>query len=100
MPGFIQIMTLETDKIDEVEALSRRLQDERGDALKARKATVTADRDNPGRYSIIVEFDSYEEAMENSNDPVTGRFAEEMVSLLKAPPTFSNLDVRTVMFGG
>jgi len=97
MPGFVQIMELETSRIDEVEALSNRMAEERGDALLASKATITADRDHPGRYIVIVEFDSYEEAMKNSNDPVTSKYAEQLGALLDAPPKFYNLDVRTVM---
>jgi quinol monooxygenase YgiN len=93
MSGFIQIMEVTTSRIDEVEALSKRMSDERGDSLLASRATVTSDRDNPGRYSIIVEFGSYEEAMRNSNDPATARYAEEMNALLDGPPTFRNLDV-------
>jgi len=41
VPGFVQIMELKTSRIDEVEALSKRMQDERGDALLATKGTVT-----------------------------------------------------------
>jgi len=97
MPGFVQIMEFETSQIEMVEALSKQMQDERGDALLASKATVTEDRDRPGHYFVIVEFDSYEEAMRNSNDPVTSRYAEQMSALLSGPPTFCNLDVRMVM---
>ncbi|HVB91949.1 MAG TPA: hypothetical protein VND70_07590 [Acidimicrobiales bacterium] len=97
MPGFVQIMELKTERIDEVVALSQRMQEERGDALLASKATVTADRDRPGYYLVIVEFDSYEEAMKNSNDPVTAKYSEEMGALLDGPPKFFNLDVRQVM---
>jgi hypothetical protein len=97
MPGFVQIMEFDTSRIDEVEALSRKLQQERGDALLASKATVTEDRDRPGHYFVIVEFGSYEEAMRNSNDPATSRYAEELGALLDGPPTFHNLDVRMVM---
>jgi hypothetical protein len=97
MPGFVQIMEIETTRIDEVEALSKKMQEERGDALLASKATITEDRDRPGHYLIIVEFDSYEEAMKNSNDPVTGKYADQMTAVLAGPPTFRNLDVRTVM---
>jgi hypothetical protein len=97
MPGFVQIMEFETSRIDEVEALSEQMQEERGDALLASKATVTEDRDRPGHYFVIVEFDSYEEAMKNSSDPVTGKYAEQMAALLAGPPHFHNLDVRTVM---
>ena len=97
MPGFVQIMELKTSRIDEVEALSKRMQEERGDALLATKGTVTADRDRPGYYLVIVEFDSYEEAMKNSNDPATNKYAEQMGALLDGPPKFYNLDVRLVM---
>lgn len=97
MGGFVQIMEITTSRIDEVRAFSTRMSEERGDALLARQASITADRDNPGRYFIIVEFDSYEEAMRNSNDPETARYAEEMGALIDGPPTFHNLDVVDVM---
>ncbi len=97
MPGFVQIMEVDTSRIEEVEALAEKMEQERGDNLLARRATVTADRDHAGHYFIIVEFDSYEEAMKNSNDPVTTKYAEEMAALLDGPPTFHNLDVHRVM---
>ena len=96
MPGFVQIMEIETSRIDEVEAFSKKMQEERGDALLASKATITQDRDRAGHYFIIVEFDSYEQAMKNSNDPVTSRYAEQLGALLDGPPRFYNLDVRMV----
>src|SRR5208283_5120189 len=68
MPGFIQIMEFETSQIDELETLMKTFQEERGDALLATKATITEDRTRPNHYLVIVEFDSYEEAMKNSND--------------------------------
>jgi hypothetical protein len=57
------------------------------------RRVLTQDRDNPGRYLVIVFFDSYESAMENSNNPVTQEFAEKMTALADGPPTFFNLDV-------
>jgi hypothetical protein len=97
MAGFVQIMEFDTSKIEEVEALAARLREAQGDALLASKSTVTADRDRPGHYYVIVEFDSYEQAMKNSNDPATGKYADEMAGLLGGPPVFHNLDVRMVM---
>ena len=44
MPGFVQIMEIETSRIEEVEALSKKMQEERGDALLVSRATVTQDR--------------------------------------------------------
>lgn len=97
MPGFIQVMELKTSRIDEIEAFSKKMEQERGDALLATKVTFTADRDRPGYYLTIVEFDSYEEAMKNSDDPATGKYFEQMSALLDGPPRYFNLDVRSVM---
>ena len=46
---------------------------------------------------VIVEFDSYDEAMKNSNDPATGGYAEKMTALLEGPQTFRDLNVRSVV---
>lgn len=59
----------------------------------ARRRTLCADRDTPGRYFNVVYFDSYESAMENSNLPVTQEFAQKMMALADGAPTFYNLDV-------
>ncbi len=97
MPGFVQIMEFETSKIDELEALMKTFQQERGDALLATKATITEDRARPGHYLVIVEFDSYEEAMKNSDDPVTSEYAEKVAAMLDGPQNFHDLDVRSVV---
>jgi quinol monooxygenase YgiN len=97
MAGFIQIIEFRTSRIDEIQALA----DERSDQLRegstAHRVTITADRDRPGYYLTIAEFDSYESAMENSNRPETSEFAAQMAKLCDGPPTFYNLDVRQVM---
>jgi hypothetical protein len=54
---------------------------------------VGSDRDNTNSYVTIVEFESYEAAMKNSEDPATSEFSERMGELLDSPPTFRNLDV-------
>jgi uncharacterized protein (DUF1330 family) len=97
MPGFVQIMEFDTSKIGDVEDLARKLAAEQGDAFLARKSTVTEDRARRGHYYVIVEFDSYEEAMKNSEDPVTSKYSQQMGELLDGPPTFHDLDVVTVM---
>ncbi len=97
MTGFVQIMEFESARIDELEALMRKFQEDRGDALLASKATLTEDRNRPGHYFVIVEFDSYDEAMKNSDDPATGEMAEKMNALLNGPRIFHDLDVRTVL---
>ena len=95
MPGFIQIIEYRTSRFDEVKALGEeRAQSDKGSL--ARRVTATENHDKPGTYMTIVEFDSYESAMENSKRPETAEFAEQMGKLCDGPPTFYNLDVRMV----
>ncbi|MGH3787254.1 MAG: hypothetical protein ACRDRG_12035 [Pseudonocardiaceae bacterium] len=98
MTGFVQIIEYQTSRIDEVQALieKRRAQLESSGALATAptRAIITADRDRPGYYLTVIEFDSYESAMENSNRPETGEMAAEMAKLCDGPPTFYNLDVQ------
>ncbi|XTR51385.1 hypothetical protein ACOM2C_14390 [Pseudarthrobacter sp. So.54] len=58
-----------------------------------RRILAAADRDRPGTYLTVVEFDSYESAMENSARPETSDFAARMAALCDGPPVFRNLDV-------
>jgi hypothetical protein len=97
MPGFVQIMEIKTSRIEELEALVKKMQEEQGDSLLSTRAILTADRDRPGYYVNIIEFNSYEEAMKNSNDPVISKMAKDMGTLLDGPPKFYNLDVRQEM---
>jgi len=96
MAGFTQIIEMQTSRIDEVEALIRELRNRLDDGRSSapRRGTITADRDRDGFYLSIVEFDSYEAAMENSNRPEVGEYAGRLAKLCDAPPKFYNLDVR------
>ena len=94
MAGFIQIIEYQTSRIDEVQALINELRAQMAGDTTVRRGTITADRDRPGYYLSIIEFDSYESAMENSNRPETGEFAAQMAELCDGPATFYNLDVR------
>ncbi|MDQ2791472.1 MAG: hypothetical protein M3Y73_17895 [Actinomycetota bacterium] len=94
MAGFVQIVEFKTSHIDEVQALVDEMRPQMEAAgATARRGTATADRDRPGYYLTIIEFDSYESAMENSNRPETSEFSAAMAKLCDGPPTFYNLDV-------
>jgi hypothetical protein len=54
---------------------------------------ILKDRNQPGRYLAVIEFNSYEEAMQNSADPETTKFAEQMAGLCTRPPVFTDCDV-------
>ena len=93
MAGYVQIIEFKTSRFEEIEQLADQYDLNSGDNT-ARKVTMTEDRDNPGTYYNIVEFDSYESAMKNSQRPEVSQFAEQMQKICDAPPKFYNLDVR------
>jgi len=95
MAGFVQIIEFTTSRIEEIKALGDQMRAQRAadGEWSVGRATFTADRDRPGYYLSVIEFDSYESAMENSNRPETTQFAARMAELCDGPPTFHNLDV-------
>jgi len=96
MAGFVQIIEMQTSRIDEVEALITELRDrlDDGQSSSPRRGIITADRDRHGFYLSIVEFESHESAMENSSRPEVNEYAARLAKLCDAPPKFYNLDVR------
>jgi quinol monooxygenase YgiN len=91
--SFIQIIELRTKNSDELKALGDEFFAATEGKRTVRRSVVTQDRNDPERHVLIVFFDSYESAMENSNLPETAQFAEQQMALLDGPPTFSDLDV-------
>src|SRR5579872_6063731 len=90
---FVQLIEFKTDRIDEFNAaVDAWLQATEG-RRAATRALQTRDRDRAGVYVQIVEFPSYERAMENSNLPETSAFAERLAALCDGPAVFRNLDV-------
>lgn len=95
MAAFVQIIEYRTSKPDEVAALMedfRAKREAEGDGPAPTRGTTCADRDDPGRYFAIVEFESYEAAMENSQRADTTEMSEKMMELCDGPATFYNLD--------
>ena len=99
MSGFVQIIEFRTNRIEELQALAEEMGPGPGPGSALRGA-VTQDRDRPGWYFNIVEFDSYESAMSNSNRPEVSAFAARMAALCEEPPRFYNLDVKQTWSAG
>jgi quinol monooxygenase YgiN len=91
--AFIQIIEFATERPDEVRALINEIRETMAGRGTVVRAQVCTDRDEPGRFVNIVQFESYEAAMENSNHPDTQEFAARMAKLSDGPPRFLNLDV-------
>ena len=90
---FIQVIDFRTDRYDELRALVEEYRASTGGNTTAKRGILTKSRDDDNRYVNIVFFDSYEEAMKNSEMPETSAFAEKMMALGAGQPTFHNLDV-------
>jgi quinol monooxygenase YgiN len=93
---FIQIIEFTTTRFDDVEAVMSEWVTKTEGKRTAGRSTITADRDKPNTYVQIVEFPSYQQAMDNSKLPETSEVAEKMAKLCEGPPIFRNLDVRRV----
>ena len=94
MAGFIQIIEFTTTRMDELRALmEEQIASGAMEGSVALRGTTVADKDRPNTYMNIVEFESYEAAMQNSNRPETSEMASKMAELCDGPPRFYNLDV-------
>jgi quinol monooxygenase YgiN len=93
MAKFVQIIQFESDKIDEAIKLDHEYLKATEGKRSVGHALTCADRENPGRYFVIVEFPSYEAAQKNNALPETQEMSEKQMKLSKGAPTFYNLDV-------
>jgi len=84
---------MRTKRFDELKALGDQALEATEGKSTVRRLIITRDHNDPDRYVIVVFFDSYESAMENSNMPETAEFAEKQMSLVDGPPTFHDLDI-------
>ncbi len=91
--GYVQIIELQTSRYDEVEALHEEWLAATDGSRTTISELVLQDREQPGRYLVVVEFASAEDAAVNNDLPATASFAERLQPLLDGPPVFSNLDV-------
>ena len=91
--AFIQSFEFATDQRDKVlEVMGRWSADAIGIG-SAQRATMAEDRSAPGRFVMVVWFDSPEAAAENSARPETGAFAEEFAALCSDGPVFREFEV-------
>lgn len=90
---FIQVIEFDSSRIDEMRKIGDEWEAAAGGESKAVRRVMCEDRDRPGHYVNIVFFDSYDEAMENSSNPVTTEYSQKMAALTDGPPKFYNLNV-------
>jgi hypothetical protein len=88
--GFVQVIELKTSRVEEMRSLVAQMRAEY-DPGAAVRGSVTADRDRPGHYYTIVEFESYEAAMRNSTRPEVSAYAARLAALCDERRAFYNL---------
>jgi quinol monooxygenase YgiN len=92
MAGFVQLVEFEASDIEDLKETLAQFRADHPEVITALTTKVTEDRDRPGTYIAINEFESYESAMEQSNHPLMSKFAELMASRMTGRQ-FRNLDV-------
>jgi hypothetical protein len=95
--SFIQVIEYETNRFDEITALGESRMRDMEAMPPGFHITVTQDKDRPNHFFTIVEFPSYEMAMENNARPDTDSFANAMAAMCTSGPRYYNLDVRAQM---
>ncbi|MFE6095734.1 hypothetical protein ACFQ7M_27690 [Streptomyces massasporeus] len=91
---FVQIIEFETERLDEMQqVLDEAGQRNAGRAGGPTRSTLLKDRDKPHRYLALIEFESFDEAMRNSDDPETTKLAERLNALSIGERVYTNCDV-------
>lgn len=90
---FVQIIDFKSTDLESVRELTDEWEKSTGGKRTARREILAADRGDPGHYTALVFFDSYESAMENSELPETQAFAQALAALTDGEPVFHDLDV-------
>jgi predicted small metal-binding protein len=91
--GFVQLIEVPTDRIDELSDLRQKWESEIGGDRTVIRSLLTTDRDQPGSVTVIVEFPSYEQATKNSEHPATNSFAKAVGEVVSGEQSFRNLDM-------
>jgi len=91
--SFVQIMQFQTSKIDDIRTAVNEWERATEGKRTVGRSFLCEDRENPGHYSVVVVFGSYEDAMKNSALPETDALSKKVTGLSNGPLKFSNLDV-------
>jgi quinol monooxygenase YgiN len=90
--AYVQIIELFTDREEQLKQLGEEWENAAALETTVLISSVCKDRNQPGRYLIIVTFPSYEAAQENNELPQTQKFAQQLAELCSHPPSFTDLD--------
>jgi hypothetical protein len=91
--AFVQIIEFSVENIDDVKALDQEWLAATEGKRTVRRQLIGADRDQPGHYVAILEFDSADDAAANADLPETLSYGERFFDLCTTAVHAWNLDV-------
>lgn len=91
--AFVQLVEYTTSKPEKVQEVIAEWERATEGRRNARRVVATQHHDDPGRHCLLVFFDSYDSAMENSQLPETHEYARKLRELVDGEVAFSDLDV-------
>jgi hypothetical protein len=91
--AFVQIIEFKSSDIEGIRKAGEDWERATEGKRTSRRQLLARDRSDPGRYFMIVFFDSYESAMANSQLPETQASADTFAALSDRAPSFYNLDI-------
>ena len=91
--SFTQMITVQASSADALIALlSDWDDDQKGVAPGYERSRLLADKDNPDRYVIEVDFSDEDRAQENNNRPETQAWAEKLQAAADGEPQYHNYE--------
>ena len=91
--AFIQIIDFRTKRLEEGRPYIDEYMTKTEGTRTVKRSVLCQDRDDTDHYLNIVFFDSYEDAVKNSNMPETTELATKLGQLSDGPEKFVNLDI-------
>ncbi len=92
--AFTQTMTVQARSAQALaDLLDGWHREQQGSAPGYERARLLADRDEPGRFVIEVDFSSEEEARRNNARSETRAWAEKLTGLAEGEPEYRNYEV-------
>ncbi|MGI5350479.1 ester cyclase [Streptomyces sp. CA-250714] len=91
--AFVQVIDYKTSKVDELNKLMDNWLEATQGKRTATHSIMGRDRSDSRHVVEIVEFPSYEAAMENSKLPETDQIFHELLEACDEEPTFTDLEV-------
>ena len=93
MAGYVQIVEVKTDRIDEVRAAFEQWLAETEGKRTATRATMGRDPNRDGYHLFVMEFPSHDAAQRNNDLPETAASAERLQALCEKVSFYDIADV-------